>query len=228
LTHTDLDELVVMARRTRPAAGALAAIARNLRVPFTALPVAASLLPSSALAGVAAKAGLSRSALWGWGAGSTIAVSGVVAAVALSQPPEAPRVEPPKPTVAPQPKSAPKLSELSEPAPTVEVSPEAPTSERRVVKDASNAWGEPELIERARKALAVEPRRALALAQEHQRRFPNGTLGVEREVIVLDALARTGQTAEARRRALAFEKRYPKSIHAPRVRALLARLDTER
>jgi hypothetical protein len=118
-------------------------------------------------------------------------------------------------------------AKAAEPAPEPEMAASAPNVERRAVKDTLATWDEPQLIERARKALATDPRRALALAQEHQRRFPSGALGVEREVIVLEALARTGQTAEARRRALAFEARYPKSIHLPRVRALLARLGAQ-
>jgi hypothetical protein len=86
------------------------------------------------------------------------------------------------------------------------------------------AWNEPQLIERARKALVADPKRALALTQEYQRRFPSGALGVEREVIALEALARLGQSAEARRLAVAFEAKHPTSIHLPRVRSLLARL----
>jgi hypothetical protein len=99
-----------------------------------------------------------------------------------------------------------------------------PTSERHATRDATTSWDEPQLIERARRALATDPRRALALAQEHQRRFPAGALGVERDVIMIDALARSGQTTEARRRAQAFETKYPSSIHLPHVRALLAQL----
>jgi hypothetical protein len=101
---------------------------------------------------------------------------------------------------------------------------EAPLPPQRAIKEAPATWDEPQLIERARKALAADPRRALALTQEHQRRFPAGALGVERDVIAVEALARSGQTAEARRRATAFEAKYPKSIHLPRVHALLLRL----
>jgi hypothetical protein len=49
-------------------------------------------------------------------------------------------------------------------------------------------------------------------------------MSLEREVIVIEALARSGQTSEAQRRALSFESRYPKSIHLPRIRALRERL----
>lgn len=223
MTRPDLDELVVLARRDRPAPGALQAVARSLRVPFVAVPVAAVAVavPSTALGSVAAKVGLGRLALLGWGAGSAVAATGVVMAVALHQapvPPMAPSLPPP-----PVAKHV-EMPQIVAPRADVEAVVPAPSVERRVAPGAPATWDEPQLIERARKALSAEPRRALLLAQEHQRRFPSGALSVEREVIALEALSRTGQTAEARRRALAFEKRHPQSIHLPQVRALLARL----
>jgi len=206
----------------------MAAVARGLRVPFVAAPLAAIVMPSTAMASLAAKVGLSRFALLGWGAGSTAAVSSVVLAVALTRPtppPPAPLAAAPAPAPAPAERDL-ALPTPAEPASTPEMvavpSPPVP-----VVKDLPALWDEPRLIERARKALASEPRRALTLTQEHQRRFPSGALAVERDVIALEALARSGQTVEAVRRARAFEARYPKSIHLPRVRALLARLSSE-
>lgn len=200
------------------------AVARSLRVPFVAMPVAALAVPGTALAGVAAKVGLSRLALLGWGTGSAVAVTGVVAAVALHEPVQAP---------APMPRApAPHVAKHAEPPEQLlptnpEPEPASPATPEHRAPAGAPTWDEPQLIERARKALATDPRRALTLTQEHQRRFPAGALGVEREVIALEALARTGQTAEARRRALAFTARYPKSIHTPQVRALLARLDAK-
>jgi hypothetical protein len=180
-------------------------------------------VPSTAFGSVVAKVGLSRLALLGWSAGSTVVVSGVVAAVALHEPP---------PVAPPEPPAAAHVAKHLETPPAVQPSAEppavapAPSAERHVPTGLAT-WDEPQLIERARKALSAEPRRALSLTQEHQRRFPAGALGVERDVIAVEALARLGQTAEARRRALAFEARYPKSIHLPQVRALLARLDAQ-
>jgi hypothetical protein len=220
MTHPDLAELVVLARRDRPAPGALAAVARSLRVPFVAAPIAAIVTPSTAIASVAAKVGLSRLALLGWGAGSTLAVSSVVIAIALQHPTELPPAPPAPVAVRPVRDKAPQ--EPAEPALAPDIS--APSPAPRLVKEAPASWDEPQLIEKARRALATDPRRALLLTQEHQRRFPAGALGVERDVISLEALARSGQTVEARRRALLFEAKYPKSIHLPRVRALLARL----
>jgi hypothetical protein len=108
---------------------------------------------------------------------------------------------------------------------TTPISPIVPAEPaRKPAAPGPQAWDEPQVIERARKALASEPRRALALAQEHQRRFPSGALALEREVIVIEALARSGRSAEAKRRALAFESKYPQSIHLPRIRALRERL----
>lgn len=221
MTHPSLDELVQQARRDRPAPGAISALARSLRVPFVAVPLAAVVAPSSATAAVLAKAGLSRAALFAWG-GSAAAVSGVAAAVLLTQPA-------PPPPETPAPASAPRASSAPPPkAALPEALPQEPAAlplERRVTKETAAVWDEPQLIERARKALASDPRRALGLTQEHQRRFPSGALSLEREVIVIEALARSGQSAEARRRALAFETKYPKSIHSPRIRALRERLE---
>jgi hypothetical protein len=188
------------------------------------MPAAAIAVPGTALAGVAAKVGLSRLALLGWGTGSAVAMTGVVAAVALHEPAAEPPVVPPAP--APHVAKHAEPPPQSLPAPEPEAVPPAPSAEHRAPASLPT-WDEPQLIERARKALATDPRRAFALTQEHQRRFPAGTLGVEREVIALEALARMGQTADARRRALAFTERYPKSIHTPQVRALLARLDAK-
>jgi hypothetical protein len=215
-----LDELVREARRDRPAASVLSAVARSLRVPFVVVPLAAVAVPSTAAAATLFKAGLGRVTLLGWGAGSAVAASGVAAAVWLSEPEPPPVATPPAPVQQPV---APVVKRL-EPPPVPEAKAVPQDTEKRPVKDVATTWDEPQLIERARRALGTDPRRALQLAQEHQRRFPGGALGVEREVIVLDALARTGQTSAALQRARAFEARYPKSIHLPRVRALRVRL----
>lgn len=222
MTQPNLDELVRLARRDRPTPAALSSIARSLRLPFVATaPLVAVAAPSSALAAALGKLGLSRAALLSWGAGSAAVVSGVTAAVLWSQ---EPAVTPPAPTPPPVVEQAPEAPQPAPATPISEVAPAPATSARKPSKEAAAVWDEPRLIERARKALGSDPRRALALAQEHQRRFPAGALALEREVIVIEALARSGQSAEARQRALAFEARYPKSIHSPRIRALAERL----
>lgn len=222
MSHLDLDELVLQARRERATPGALAAVARGLRVPFATAPIAALVVPSTATAGVLAKAGLARVLRFSWGVGSAVVASGLVASVALRQPPTPALVLSPAPVAFAVNRQDETQVAVAEPAPGP--SDAAASTAPRVVKEASVSWEEPQLIERARKALGSDPRRALTLAQEHRRRFPAGALGVERDVIVVEALARSGQQTEARRRALAFEAQYPNSIHLSRVRGVLTRL----
>lgn len=221
MTAPSLRELIAQARRDRPPAGTLAAVASYLRIPFVAAPLASLVTPSAATAALTtpAKAGLGRVA-W-MTLGGAVTAAGAASAVWVSQ------VEPvqaPRPHREVPPRSAPALA-TAVPAPPAPIATAIPPSvERRSVRESAPAWDEPRLIERARRALASEPRRALQLAQEHQRRFPSGALAVEREVIAIDALARSGERLEALRRARAFESSYPNSIHLPRVRSLRARL----
>jgi outer membrane protein assembly factor BamD (BamD/ComL family) len=74
---------------------------------------------------------------------------------------------------------------------------------------------------RARQELSSDPSGALALTQEHARRFPSGTLSQEREVLAIEALARLGRTSEARRRLDAFRSRFPQSPHVARLATLV-------
>jgi hypothetical protein len=74
-----------------------------------------------------------------------------------------------------------------------------------------------ELIAEAEREARSNPKLALRLAGEHQKRFPNGMLSEEREVLAIEALARLGQTAGAEARAQAFLQRYPTSGHRRRV-----------
>lgn len=226
MTKPDLDQLVRLARRERPPSAMLETVARRLRVPFVVAPVTLAVLPSSAFAAAAAKLGVAWPALVGWSAGCALVVT--AGALALtSEPSPSPPVTRAAVSAPPTPRAS---AALLEPEPPIEpeIEPEVvptPTSSgKNKPVDAPTTWGEPELIERARKALGSDPKRALALTQEYGRRFPGGALTVEREVIAIEALARLGQIAEARRRALAFEVAHPSSIHLPRVRSLLARL----
>lgn len=74
------------------------------------------------------------------------------------------------------------------------------------------------LLAQAQAALGKNPRRALALTREHKRRFPDGALAQEREVIAIEALKRVGDDESAQRRATEFSERYPDSAHRRRVR----------
>ncbi len=59
---------------------------------------------------------------------------------------------------------------------------------------------------------------ALARIDAYSREYPAGRLGLEAEVLRIDALARSGNAAAAEQRAAAFLRQHPKSVLAPRVR----------
>ncbi len=77
-------------------------------------------------------------------------------------------------------------------------------------------------LDAARKALAAgNATQALTLLEGYDRAHPDGRLGIEAEVLRIDALAKSGQEGAARRRAERFLRRYPNSVLASRVRRFL-------
>ncbi|HSU40730.1 MAG TPA: hypothetical protein VLJ38_14220 [Polyangiaceae bacterium] len=62
---------------------------------------------------------------------------------------------------------------------------------------------------------------ALAKLDDYSRLYPRGRLVLEAEVLRIDALAKSGQTDVAKKRAEAFLRRHPNSVLASRVRAFL-------
>lgn len=120
-----------------------------------------------------------------------------------------PKAAPPPPTAASiaQPPAVVAVEPEPEPAPAPAVAA-APTPPAAAVSVARHERPRPpglgeELrqLENIRRWLARSPRRALAAADEHQRRFPRGALGPERELLRIDALLRLGQYDRARQRA---------------------------
>lgn len=79
------------------------------------------------------------------------------------------------------------------------------------------------LLERARRVMAKDPRRALQLTQEHRRHYLSGQLAEERELLAIEALVKLGDTAQAQRRARAFERTHPNSVHIRRLGVILQR-----
>jgi hypothetical protein len=79
-----------------------------------------------------------------------------------------------------------------------------------------------QLLKRARARVRSEPSAALALVGQHEHEFAHGLFVEEREVIAVDALLASGARPRAEQRAARFYARYPQSIHAQRIRALLA------
>jgi hypothetical protein len=83
------------------------------------------------------------------------------------------------------------------------------------------------LLLRARRAARSSPSEALRLVREHQREFGPSRFGEEREAIAIEALARSGRRDEARRRADAFRRRHPGSIHLRAIDALVPRTEAD-
>jgi hypothetical protein len=108
--------------------------------------------------------------------------------------------------------------------------PDAPRAAATVVTEAPSAPAAPSarglaaeraLLDVARSALARgEAGDALAAADRHAREYPEGALAEERDAIAIRALAALGRRPEAKTRAAAFERRYPKSLALGAIHAL--------
>lgn len=77
------------------------------------------------------------------------------------------------------------------------------------------------IVQRAQAALASDPARALSIADEHARTYPAGELVQEREVVAVEALAHLGRSGEAKSRAKALLKRFPRTPYVPRLERAL-------
>jgi RNA polymerase sigma-70 factor (ECF subfamily) len=111
----------------------------------------------------------------------------------------------------------------AEPAPAAGPAPAAVASPKPVVTAAPSPndtlASELALVARGRAELAADPASALRALEEHARRFPNGKLTIERELLALDALERLGRSSEARVRATRLLSRARGTIYEDRVRA---------
>lgn len=118
---------------------------------------------------------------------------------------------------------APVASVAASTVPTASSAPPAVASAPPAVHPtapASDFSAERSLLERARNALArSDGRAAMDAIDEHQRRFPSGSLAEEREALAVRALLATGKRADAERRAASFRQRYPKSLFAAMLEA---------
>jgi hypothetical protein len=71
----------------------------------------------------------------------------------------------------------------------------------------------------ARRALAGgNLERARQILRQHARRWPRGALEQEREILLIDTIAASGDQTDARRRAERFLQRHPDSTHAATAR----------
>jgi hypothetical protein len=123
------------------------------------------------------------------------------------------RVEPP--VQAPEALPAGQPESAGEPPQAVQVEP-GPAPAAPVPAPSEGA-----LLLRARQQLASDPQSALELTDEAGRRFPDGALAPEREVLAIEALARLGRVPSARARFAAFKATYPGSPHLARLASLV-------
>ncbi len=133
---------------------------------------------------------------------------------------------PPAPRVArdeaPPPPPAPPIPEgVDVPSEPIEADVEAPARRRPAPRYEVDVEAELALIRSAQDELTTWPARALAFTDQHRRRFGEGTLAQEREVVAIDALVRLGRGADARARADAFRARWPRSAHLRRIDVLV-------
>jgi hypothetical protein len=77
-------------------------------------------------------------------------------------------------------------------------------------------------VTRAQDLLARSPAQALAVLEEHERRFAHGMLVEEREILRIDAERALARVASAAERARAFVTRFPRSPQVPRLQAWLS------
>jgi outer membrane biosynthesis protein TonB len=120
-----------------------------------------------------------------------------------------PTPPPPPPQVEPEPEPEPVLPPVKavvKPKPVETVSPEqeAELLTRALGASKQSQWSE-----------------ALAAAEQHARKFPNGSLAQEREMIAIESLLKLGRRAEAERRADRFRKAWPTSTHLVRLNSLM-------
>lgn len=112
-------------------------------------------------------------------------------------------------------------AEASPPRPRgVRLGPAVPAS-APASPQAPDAPSELALLRPALAALPSQPTRALELAEQHAAEHPRGVFAQEREAIAIDAYLALQRTAAAEARVRRFLAAYPRSPHAPRMRALL-------
>ena len=132
-----------------------------------------------------------------------------VAPTGILAPPRAQDTSAPEPSAAPVRAASPAMAGASSGAPTA-----APSSSVDVLAE------EAALLDRARAALG-SPAEALRITEEHAARFPRGKLGMEREMIAIEALRRLGRGAESRARAESLLARAKGSLYEDRLRKML-------
>ncbi|MCU0658928.1 MAG: hypothetical protein MUF64_27840 [Polyangiaceae bacterium] len=109
----------------------------------------------------------------------------------------------------------------AEPLPRQDAAGAAPRASRVGAPPPEDPVAEHALLAEARRSLGSSPAKALELVQQHQRRFPRGELGLEREFLRIQALLRLGRGGEARAAGERFLRSFPRSTYAAEVERLI-------
>jgi hypothetical protein len=118
----------------------------------------------------------------------------------------APKAPPPP---APEPERAPEPA----PTPSAAAPPASASRTEERARSAGSLRAERLLIETASAALVRgDNASAIAALRQHARTFPKGALAEEREVLLVKALAASGDDAAAKRRAKDFKTKFPGSL----------------
>jgi len=132
------------------------------------------------------------------------------------------------PAAPPAPRAAKVLKAVEEPAPPAEPeaapapTPEPPKPAARPAPSRAPLAGELAVLDAASAAVAAgNSQRALVLLDAYAKDYPRGRLGLEAEVLRIDALAQSGQAGAAAKAAQRFVERHPDSVLAVRVRRYL-------
>jgi hypothetical protein len=138
--------------------------------------------------------------------------------VPATQPPIAREAEPPAKTSTPNgtdgPVGAPTRTIVDEPAPVALTAPVARPSARSSRREIAQ-------LQRIRALLERDPAAACRLAQRSEQEYPLGLLSEERQALQVLALAKTGATEAAARKARQFFARYPESPMRERLESAL-------
>lgn len=149
------------------------------------------------------------------------AAASAAVSVSASAPPPPPTSVDPKgsagPLEAPRPSgSSLSLEDLPASPPSAVVRPPAPPA-----SGSADVAGESALVQDARSKLrGGDAAGALSALAEADKRFPRGTLALERSVLRILALDRAGRKTEAAQQARAFLAAHPDSPHAERLQAV--------
>jgi len=165
-------------------------------------------------------------------AGSVTGAGLYVSGARKRPPPERPVVhvvsQPSAPAAAPAEPPAPPAVVLAAPTPSTATAPPPTSPPSHAPAHAapspvpSSLAVEQLLLDDARRALSShDADQALALLDEHERRFPQGQLSEEREALGIQALVALGRYDDARTRAVRFRAATPRSLFLPAIETSL-------